>query len=494
MVEVWIPVLAALVTGAFVYFWSREKAFAAASGLTARIDELRKLVDSMKSEASTTAQQIRELEGTKAAAETRAEEAARLVADHKRALEEAAGVLKESFKSLASDALRENRDEFLVLADEKLKAATAGATSDIEQRRVAIESLVKPLRDAVEEYRRETAELERRRASELGRVQEQYRDVARTTSDLQRETTKLVNALRSPHVRGRWGQFTLRRIAELAGMVSRCDFYEQEVVEGDRRLKPDLVVRLPNRRVLIVDSKVPLDAYLDAVAAETEPDREAALQRYGRQTREHVTQLASKDYQGQVNETPEFVVLFIPNDAFLGAAAEKDPELLEYAFARNIIIATPATLIALLKVVAHGWREIEFAENAERINRLAQQLAERLATLVRHVEDVGSGLTRAVEAYNGVVGSLESRVLPAARQFRVLGANVRKEIPELMPIDVRPRNVTSALTPEGAQPIFGEEQELLALEAPPASDGGATRTPFEPSTEVPSAGDRPNEQ
>lgn len=436
------------------------------SAAEARIDELRSHLAAGKAEAAQAAAQLRELEAAKAAAEARADAAGRALEEERRELEEASKALKDSFRALAAEALRESREDFLTLAEQRLKTAAQAATSDFDERHTAIESLIKPLQDAIDQYRREAAALEERRSRAVGQVEQQYREVATAAADLQRETAKLVNALRSPHVRGRWGQITLRRIAELSGMVSRCDFYEQETVEGERRLRPDVIVRLPNSRVLVVDSKVPLDAFLDAVAATTEPEREGALQRYARQTREHVNQLASKEYQGQLGETPEFTVLFIPNDSFLAAAADKDPDLLEDAFSRNVVIATPATLIALLKVVAHGWREVELARNAEIISRLAQQLGERLAALTSHVEDVGAALARAVEAHNRVVGSLESRVLPAARRFRALGANVRKDIPELAPIELRPRPTAMTVVPEGAQPIFPEEAEVFVLEPP----------------------------
>jgi DNA recombination protein RmuC len=260
--------------------------------------------------------------------------------------------------------------------------------------------------------------------------------VAETEAALRTETSKLVTALQSHRVRGRWGEITLRRTAELAGMSSFCDFAEQERGETeDSRLRPDMIVKLPSGRSIVVDSKAPLDAFLDAMDASTEQEREAALQRYAAQVRAHVTQLASKEYWAQFPSAPEFVVLFIPNDSFLGAAAERDRGLIESALGKGVVFATPTTLFALLFAVERGWRQDQMSQNAERVSELGQELYDRMATLVDHLNKVGGSLGKAVESYNAAVGTFESRIFPSARKFKELGAGGKKEIEELPIID-----------------------------------------------------------
>ena len=245
-----------------------------------------------------------------------------------------------------------------------------------------------------------------------------------------------MTALQSHRVRGRWGEITLRRTAELAGMSSYCDFTEQERGETeDNRLRPDMVVRLPAGRSIVVDSKAPLAAFLDAMDASTEQEREAALDRYAAQVRTHVTQLASKEYWGQFPSAPEFVVLFIPNDSFLGAAAERDRGLIESALGKSIVFATPTTLFALLFAVERGWRQDQMSQNAEKVSGLGQELYDRMATLVDHLNKIGGSLGKAVESYNAAVGTFEGRIFPSARKFRELGAGGKKEIEDLLIID-----------------------------------------------------------
>ena len=352
----------------------------------------------------------------------------------------------DAFRSLAAEALAGNNAGFLTLAEEKFKALRDESTTSLEQKKTSIDALVQPLTQLLSTYQQETKELENKRLRELSTVGEQLRQVALAQSTLQAETAKLVNALRSPQVRGRWGEITLRKTAELAGMSSHCDFVEQESVStATGHLRPDMVVKLPAQREVVVDSKVPFSAFLESLEATNDNERSMALVRHATQVKQHVNQLSSKEYWDQFKAAPEFVVLFIPNDSFLAAAAEQDPSLIEAAMNKNIVIATPTTFIALLKAIAYGWKQEQVTKDAEHISTLGQELSERMGVLTDHFIKVGGSLGKAVESYNATVASLESRVLPSARKFKQLGAGSKKEIGELQPIDQNPRTMT---TPE----------------------------------------------
>jgi DNA recombination protein RmuC len=367
-------------------------------------------------------------------------------------LEDAKTRLSEAFKSLAAEALAGNNTGFLILAEEKFKALKEEAAVDLEARREAIEAIIQPLTETLSAYQKETKELEDKRLRELSTVGEQLRAVASAQTTLQSETAKLVNALKSPQVRGRWGEIALRKTAELAGMSVHCDFVEQESVTTDAgRLRPDMVVKLPAGREVVVDSKVPLGGFLEALEAKTDNEREAALAKHASQVNQHVAKLASKEYWDQFTAAPEFVVLFIPNDSFLAAAAEKDPALVESALTRKIVIATPTTFIALLRAIAYGWRQELVAESAQRISALGQELSDRMGTLAEHFVKVGGAIGKAVESYNAAVASFESRILPAARKFKTLGAGGKKEIEELQPIDQTPRALAVTDVDEGGE-------------------------------------------
>lgn len=370
--------------------------------------------------------------------------------------------VSETFKALAADALNDSREQLLKSAEQVLKDMRRASQDDREEQRTEVESIVKPLRDALDAYKREAAEIEQRRAQELGSVKQQYVELSAVAASLRDETAKLHTALRSPAARGRWGQLTLRRTAELAGMASHCDFYEQETLDAEgRRLRPDMLVRLPTDRLIVVDSKVPLDGYLDSLNSTSDVDRDSALVRHARQTREHVTQLGSKDYQAEFERAPDFVVCFIPNDSILAAAVDRDPNIVEYALSRNVVLATPSTFFALLRSVAYGWRQEQIAQNLREVNDLGQRLAERLITMVGHLDELGGALRRAIDAYNKTVGSLESRVLPTARRFRSLGVGSR-DVPSPMHVDVAPRSVTA--------PTFDAGTVLFPAVDDPSSD------------------------
>jgi DNA recombination protein RmuC len=420
--------------GAIVAFLVSRGQSAAAE---ARVQELRAQVTATQSELARLRQELSRAEQARAAAEVRALEEERQAAEQAQLLEDAKGRLTDAFKSLAADVLAGNNHSFLQLAEEKFKALREESAGDLHSRQQAIASLLSPLTQTLETFQRETRELEQRRNSDLGGVGQQLRLVAESHAKLHAETARLVNALRSPHVRGRWGEIALRRTAELAGMSAYCDFAEQEAIPTDAggRLRPDMVVRLPAGREVVVDSKVPLVGYLDALEALDEPTRLAALDRHVAHLRQHVLRLASRGYAEQLTTSAEFVVLFIPNDSFLAAAAERDPDLVDWALAQQVVLATPATFVALLRAIAYGWRQAKVAENAQRISEVGRELAERMTVLVDHLSNIGLAIGKAVESYNKAVGSLESRVLPTARKLDALDALDMESKPAMPPLE-----------------------------------------------------------
>jgi DNA recombination protein RmuC len=363
-------------------------------------------------------------------------EAARLsLAEQQRLVEEMRERLAESFRALSADALRQSHTTFVELARETLDAQLA-------RRQEALDRSVRPLAEALGRYEAEVRALEAVRQQAYGSLEEQLRALAAHSVELQRETGNLVTALRSPQVRGRWGEITLKRVVELAGMARHCDFVEQVVVDGDGgRLRPDLVVHLPADRVIVVDAKVPLAAYLDATAARTPEERQAALGRHAQQVRQHVTRLADKAYWEQFANTPELVVMFVPVEPAVASALDLDASLLEDGMGRRVLVATPVTLVGLLLAIAYGWRQEQIAANAAQISALGRDLYDRVRTFGTHFGDLGDKLTKATAAFNRAVGSMESRVLPAARRFRDLGAATGEEIGILEVVDTQPREL-----------------------------------------------------
>jgi DNA recombination protein RmuC len=345
--------------------------------------------------------------------------------------------LEESFQALADAALRSNQSAFLEAARSTLastlETGRAQMSGDLAQKQTAIESVVRPLADSLGRLEVHVRDLERAREKAFGSLGEQVQMLAR-------ETATLSTALRSPQTRGRWGEVTLRRVAELAGMVHNCDFSEQETHEGDGvRIRPDMIVRLPGGRSLVVDAKVPLTAYLDAAGAQDEASRKAALVRHGQQVAEHVRQLSSKQYWSQFQPAPELVVLFLPGDHFFSAALEIRPELIEDALARKVVIATPVTLISVLKGIAYGWNQEQLAENAEQIRQVSSQLYERLQGVGEHYAAAGKMLEKTVEAYNRSVGSWDTRLIPSLGKLRELGVSQGPEPEAPVQIDLLPR-------------------------------------------------------
>ncbi len=381
-----------------------------------------------------TAQQAR------ASAEVRTEEALKHVADQKQLVDQSRQQLLESFQALSNDALTKNNQAFLNLARVSFETLQAKAEGELSQRQQAIDGLVKPLHDSLQRYDEQMRLLEQSRQSAYGGLDQHLKSLAESHQRLQQETGNLVKALRAPTVRGQWGEITLKRVAELAGMVDHCDFFEQESVTGeDRRFRPDMVVRLPGGRQIIVDAKTVLAAYLDAHEAPDDQRRIEALRRHAAQVRSRMDELSLKAYWTQFERVPEFVVLFLPGEQFLGAALDHDPRLIEEGFTRGVVLATPTTLIALLRAVGYGWRQEQMNAHAEEAGRLGKDLYERMAVLAEHVNDVGQALGKSVSAYNRAVGSLETRILPAARRFKELGVASEKEIPQLEPAELVPR-------------------------------------------------------
>jgi DNA recombination protein RmuC len=348
--------------------------------------------------------------------------------------------LRNAFKAMASDALEGNNRKFLEIAEEKLKRFQSDAKGDLDARQKAVADLVTPVRESLGKVDAQIQQMEIARGAAYGDLRAQVQSLIVTQKELQSETGNLVKALRTPNVRGRWGEIQLRRVVEIAGMLSYCDFSEQETVTTDSgRIRPDLVVNLPGGKKVVVDAKTPLQAFLEAFETDDEEKRRACLANHARQVRDHMARLAGKNYWEQFEATPEFVVMFLPGETFFSAALEQDPGLIEHGVLNKVIPASPTTLIALLKAVAYGWNQEKLARNAHEISVLGKELHDRLRNLAGHITAVGTGLDRAVEAYNKAVGSLESRVLVSARKFTELGAPVAEDIPELEPIETTAR-------------------------------------------------------
>jgi len=418
---------------------------AAAHAKLEQMHEVRQAVEEKASEIKELTKTITELKERQATLETTIKKERAASEEKLQLLEEAKQKLSDTFQAISASALRNSQESFLELAKASLSKYHQEAKKDLELRQKEVRHIVEPIKESLEKYDRQVQEMERMREKAYGGLSQQVKSLLATQQTLQKETSNLVRALRTPQVRGRWGEITLRRVAELAGMMNYCDFFEQETKDGEQgRLRPDMIVRLPNERQIVVDAKAPLLAYLEAVEAETEEERTSKLILHSKQIQTHMTKLGQKSYWEQFQPTPEFVVLFIPGENFFSSALEYNPGLIEDGVSKGVILATPTTLIALLKAVAFGWRQEVMTKNAEAISGLGKQLYERISTMAEHLDGLGRSIEKCVFTYNQVIGSFERRVLASARKFSELGITKRggKEIPYISPAEKTARQIS----------------------------------------------------
>jgi len=413
-------------------------------------DELRGTIREREKEISRLGEESSKARERAAEMHTRLEEEREQSQEKLKLVTEAQRALELSFKSLSADALKSNNQSFLDLAKTALSEFQQGARNDLDKRQVAIDALVAPVKASLDKVDEKIGALEKAREQAYGEMRQQFTQMAEVQNQLRDETGNLSRALRQSHVRGRWGEIQLRRVVEMAGMMLHCDFVEQQAGDGDDgKLRPDLIVKLPGNRQIVVDSKAPIAAYLEAHEASTDEMRKVKILLHAQHMRRHLDSLAKKSYWDQFQPTPEVVVMFIPGEAFYSAALEADPELLDSGFGQNVIIASPASLMALLKAASYGWRQEAIADNAREISQLGQELHSRLATMADHLVRVGKSLGSATESYNSAIASFETRVLVSARKFKELGATSQEaEIIELRAVEGGVRRLQSPDKPE----------------------------------------------
>jgi DNA recombination protein RmuC len=443
------------------------------SGKETQLHELHEALDREKDESERLRGENAGNLANMLALQTRLEDERRASAEKLALLNSAEEKLTDVFKAISADALRDNNRSFLDLARQNLEKFQQHAKGDLEVRQNAIHDLLKPLKESLEKVDGRIGELEKTRAGAYSELREQVKVLAQSHMQLQSETGNLVKALRAPHVRGRWGEMQLRRVVEMAGMLQYCDFIEQETVNcEDGRIRPDLIVHLPGGRTIVVDSKVPFDAFYESISTTDEEVRTSRLKDHARLVRNHIQSLSRKAYWESVQPTPEFVLLFLPGETFYNAALENDPKLIEDGVAQNVIIATPTTLIALLKAISYGWSQEQMTKNAQEVSNLARTLYDRLRVFTEHFGDIGKNLDRALEAYNKGVSSLERRVLVTARRFKERGAIAGDEIEILEPIDKAARALTldeGGLFPESPTAFAVEDDDFPLLKAQAAA-------------------------
>lgn len=425
-------------------FLEKSNAHAAAKNSLEHMASLKHELDDRVAEIRSLNNHISELKQRQTELETLMESEKKMAAEKTAMLEEMKTRMADSFKALSSRALYENNQSFLDLAGQTFTKYVEAAKHDFDSKQKAVKEFIAPVSIALEKYDHQVQSMEKAREKAYGELSQQVVSLSRTQNELQRETGKLVNALRMPHVRGRWGEITLRRVVELSGMQNRCDFFEQQTPDtAGNSTRPDMIIQLPGDRKIVVDSKVPITAYLDALETEDMDHTEEMLARHAGHVRTHIKQLAAKEYWTQFTPTPEFVVLFMPGENFFSAALQKEPGLIEDAANKGVILATPTTLISLLKAVAYGWKQETAAENAKAVSELGNELYNRMASMVAHFNSLGRDLDKCINTYNKAVGSFERRVLPSARKFEDMGVTIKggKTITPLTTVDNKPRTL-----------------------------------------------------
>jgi DNA recombination protein RmuC len=457
-IEILIAIACLAAGFAIAWAWANASAGAArldlerrAAGLDGTAQELKKQNDTLQQDLRVSQKRMEEEQKLRASAEKDAESQRANLLEQRRLLDDAQVKLREAFQSLAGEALKASSDQFIELAKSKFDSLQKEAEGDLEHRKLAIQAMVDPLETALKDLRTEVSRVESARQEAYGSLRSEVQLLATTSKELREETGSLVSSLKQPQVKGKWGELTLRRAVELAGMSPHCDFEEQQSVDTEQgRLRPDLIVHLPGGTQIVVDAKVPLHAALKVVSARSDVEYREAVLQHAALVRNHINALSGKEYWKQFEPTPEFVVLFVPGESFFSAALEQDRTLIEDAIEKRVVLASPTTLIALLRAIAYGWKQQLVAENAERIKDLGKELYDRVVKFAEHLSEIAKGLERASKAYNNAVASFDSRLIPSARKFREMGVG-SEEVPELEPIETFPRPLLSTPSSEEQQ-------------------------------------------